>query len=431
MPTASVEQETGTSKARRRARLDARRVLWRESRMRRLRGCGRTLRDKDAGVRVRRTVTEGGTVAGFAGVTTCGSVHACPVCSARIAVERSAEVGAAAATHLARGGGVLHLTLTMRHHRGQGLSDLWDGLSKGWDRMRRAAAWADASERWGLVLDHDVRPEPGVDARGRLRSVRWARPSLGYVRVVEVTHGDSGWHVHVHALLFTVAPVPADDGFALGRSLFGAWRTALVGLGFDAPTDAHGWSIRAVSDGDDAAAMGDYFTKAVYSPDDPGDDVGTIGLEVAGSALTKDARHGNRTPFRILEDVVTLGDADDLDLWHEWERGSHRRRQMLWSRRLRAHLLVGEERTDEEVAADDSLSAEAEDVGVLTVQGWRGVTMAGAEADVLEVVEAHSSAVAAYGAVAQLLAAIGVDVRQWRLPDDGGGGPRGTASRAR
>jgi hypothetical protein len=431
MPTISVEDTATRGNVRRRARLDARRILWRESKMKRLRSCGRTLRDKDAGVSVRRTVTDAGTVAGYGGITTCGSVHACPVCSARIAVERASEIGRAAGVHRSRGGGVAHLTLTMRHHHGQGLALLWDGLSKAWDGMRKTAAWAAAADAYGLALDHDVRAEPGLDSKGRLRPIRWAAPSLGYVRVVEATHGDNGWHVHVHALLFTAAPLTGEQLHHLGRSLFGGWSTALVRQGFAAPTDAHGWSIRDVEHPEDAADMGGYLTKSVYvGPDDDDgqavdvDRVDRIGLEVAGGALTKDARHGNRTPFRILSDVVELGDAEDLDLWHEWEKGSHRRRQMLWSRRLRAHLLVGDERTDEEIAADDALAAEAEVVGVLTVQGWKAVTLAGLEADVLEVVERHASLSAAFGAVAMLLVEHGVDVRQWRLPDDddGGGG---------
>jgi hypothetical protein len=54
MPTISVEDTATRGNVRRRARLDARRILWRESKMKRLRSCGRTLRDKDAGVSVRR-----------------------------------------------------------------------------------------------------------------------------------------------------------------------------------------------------------------------------------------------------------------------------------------------------------------------------------------------------------------------------------------
>ena len=49
--------------------------------------------------------------ASYAGLQTCGSVWACPVCAAKIAERRRAEVVAAMAAHMADGGGMLLLTI--------------------------------------------------------------------------------------------------------------------------------------------------------------------------------------------------------------------------------------------------------------------------------------------------------------------------------
>ncbi len=40
------------------------------------------------------------------------------------------------------------------------------------------------------------------------------------------------------------------------------------------------------------------------------------------------------------------------ELWLEWERGSHRQCQLVWSRGLCAAAGLGKEQTDEEIAAE-------------------------------------------------------------------------------
>ena len=49
------------------------------------------------------------------------------------------------------------------------------------------------------------------------------------------------------------------------------------------------------------------------------------------------------------------GLTDEVDLWHEWERASQGRRQMVWStgrRNLRQWAGLGMEWTDEEMGLD-------------------------------------------------------------------------------
>ena len=147
---------------RRGERYGARYLLWRESSLPRVQGCGRasmlpggvvSVKGQGAGVERR---------AGFGGLTSCGSVWCCPVCAAKIAGERQDEIAAAVRAWQAVGGTVAMVTLTNRHRRGQSLRSLWDGNTKGWHAVTSGASWVRNCERYGVV---------------------------GWLRVVEVTVG--------------------------------------------------------------------------------------------------------------------------------------------------------------------------------------------------------------------------------------------------
>ncbi|MCA1835172.1 MAG: hypothetical protein LC721_02040 [Actinobacteria bacterium] len=80
--------------------------------------------------------------------------------------------------------------------------------------------------------------------------------------------------------------------------------------------------------------------------------VSKLTFEAAGGRF-KRGREGSRTPFEILADGLATGLADDINLWWEWERSSHGRRQMVWSRGLKK-LAGVDEITDEDAAAEDA-----------------------------------------------------------------------------
>ncbi|MBC7773828.1 MAG: protein rep, partial [Phycisphaerae bacterium] len=116
----------------------------------------------------------------YAGLQTCGSVWACPVCSAKIAERRRVEIIAAMAAHKAAGGVVNMLTLTAPHQRADNLRDL---LAK--QAVALKFFFKDFSAK-------TVFKEMGV---------------IGQIRALEVTHGrlstfNNGWHPHYHILQF-------------------------------------------------------------------------------------------------------------------------------------------------------------------------------------------------------------------------------------
>lgn len=229
------------------------------------------------------------------------------------------------------------VTLTMRHRRGQRLADLWDALSYAWGRVTSGRAWVNDCETFGAVIPRKIKT--GKKA-GQIDN----SPRIGFARVVETTHGKKGWHVHVHALLFVKADVSASGLAALADSMYGRWAVALVERGLTSPVPEHGVDVRVVTDGD-GGALGRYFSKNVFTAD-------KAGFEIAGGG-NKIAHRGNRTPFQILADILAVGDADDLAIWHEWEEASHNRRQLTWSAGLREFLALADEKTDEEIAEEE------------------------------------------------------------------------------
>jgi hypothetical protein len=334
-----------------RSRYGARRVLWSESAHKRVRECGRTSIAPGGSIVLRVSAAAGDAPAsaGYAGLSSCGSVWSCPVCSAKVASVRQREVAEGIRTWQDWGGDVVMVTLTMRHHKSQSVGLLWDGLSSGWDRITRRGAEDRKAFRVG-----------------------------GSVRVVEVTHGANGWHLHVHALVFISGRLRAGQMSALGLSMFRLWSEGVTTaksktgqpLGISAPSAGRGGlDVRMVAGPD---PLGSYFTKQTYAT--------RAALEATRSDL-KRARGNNRTPFTILADVVDQGDADDLDLWHDYERASKGRRQLQWSKGFRDVLGIGKGQTDEEIS---SIDHGGHDVVLIPAESREKLWHAGLEVALLE-----------------------------------------------
>lgn len=350
----------------RKRRYLARSYLWHETSLPRLRNCGRAETSTANGV----TVRERAGVAGFAGLQTCGSVWADPVCSSKVMARRRVEIGAAVEIWQARGGRVGFVTLTMRHRKGQRLSTLWDGLSKAWGRVTSGVRWTKDRQVFGVA---------------------------GWLRVVEVTYGRNGWHVHVHSLIFFQPSTVEPDAAALHASMFGRWAAGLRSAGLSQPLMV-GQDSRLIEGAADVG-LAQYFTKAVHGGD-------RIAYEFTGSQ-TKAVRGalGTRPVWSLLDEVIDSGDADSLDLWHEYEKGSKGRRQMTWAQGLRRELGMLVEQTDEEIA-DEELGSDDDDLVTITSSGWKRVVELLLMVPILEAAETNG-----LRGVRELLDREGVDYR--------------------
>jgi hypothetical protein len=349
---ANNSSRPGPAAVARRARYGRRGLLWDVSSLERVRKCGRVSVLPGGAVAVRLR----GGVAGFAGLATCGSVWSDPVCNAKVMARRAVEVGAAVATAQARGMHVVFATFTMRHHKGQALVGLWTALASGWAKVTSGAEWVKDKGRWQI---------------------------RGWLRVVEVTHGANGWHVHVHVLLFLEGKPSEDAVQALHGRMFARWSRSLERQGLRAPLmigqDAH--LVTGAAD----KHLAEYFTKAT--------DARRIGLEVTQTqSKAARGRHSTRTPWGLLDDVQNLGLVDSLALWHEWEQGSKGRKQLTWSVGFRKELGLLAEETDEDIAGQEHGSAD-DDLVLIEAEGWRHLTLVPVDlADLLTVTQGQGLA---------------------------------------
>lgn len=240
------------------------------------------------------------------GLQTCGSVWVCPCCSARISETRRREMNTVLAW--ARGQRLVPvmLTLTARHGRRDQLDELLDAMKRAKKALHQHRAW-------------------------RQRKARIA----GSITATEVTDGRNGWHPHFHAILL----VDADDeagGVELIEGLRGAWMGSLAGVGLD----GNGAAFQVQG----AAQAGEYVAKWGAAEE----------VTLSGS---KRAKGGGRTPLQLLADATDEDDRQAAARWREYARVFQGRRQLVWSRGLKAAAGVNEV-SDAEAAEEGGQPAE-------------------------------------------------------------------------
>jgi hypothetical protein len=315
--------------------------------------------------------------AGFSGLQSCGSVWVCPICSAKILARRSMETGVLLVGWENRGGRHVMGTLTMRHHRGHSLVQEWDALAKAWASVTASKVW----QKWQARLG-----------------------SPGWVKVVQVTTGDNGWHVHIHFVLLVDGTCREADVAELAGWLVPKWSRALARAGMAGALEV-GQELHLVDGVEAASQLGEYLNSdTAYGTAE------SLGRELFASA-SKQARtdHATRPVWRLIEEFAETGDLGLLELWHEYERGSHGRQQMAWSKGLRELLALGPEQTDEEIAAEE---VGDRDLVQISRDGWRQVLAASwLPSQILDLMESDGIA-----AVCRFLTTEGVD--HWEVSEE-------------
>lgn len=241
--------------------------------------------------------------ASLTGVMTCGSVWHCPVCARRIAGYRREQVRRAVDRHRnTPTGEVYMITLTVPHDRFDDPKALCRAVAETWRKTIAGAPWM----KW----------------RKRLRA--------HLIRALEVTHGDNGWHPHLHVLLFV-----SDEVYINGFSdwLFARWasKVAAAGLGVCSPDAFRFERAKTI----DAAA--DYIAKGIGAD-----------WELTHAHI-KRGRDGGRTPFQLLGDGAA-GDDHALRLFQAFAIAFKGARQLTWSKGLK-DLYDVDDPSDEELAA--------------------------------------------------------------------------------
>lgn len=334
-----IQLDISTAETRKVQRWRLRETAKKIARFKRRRTCGNVLGNA---VAVQKLASGEGALGGL---ETCASVWCCPPCSAKITAHRQREVSQVMEKCIQENKWVSMLTLTQRHHQGQSLEYLWESLSKAWQYVCTGGKyykWKDAI-KFG-----------------------------GYIRAVEVTNGDNGWHCHTHIIIISdVNPLEQTISIRSGRMkgtytayqyVTSLWQEKLRKLGLDFyPEFGSDWSVAQPGD---EKVLGAYINK-----------VARLGLdkEVTLGSF-KEGRRGSRTPFEILDDYHRLGLPQDLALWQEWESASYNKRQLLWSRGLRAWAGLDTELTDDEILQQNS---ERETLFFISRQDWKFLLQSG------------------------------------------------------
>ena len=276
------------------------------------------------------------------------SVWCSPISAARISQVRAKEIRHALRvwmndseeknTH-----DVAFLTLTLRHSREQSLRSVWSTVSKAWAGVTQTAAWRGSKKVAGDMSKFGI---------------------AHFIKAVEVTHGKSGWHVHLHVLLLTEKTLSDQQRETLENRIYTRWAAAAERCGFKAPSRERGVKLEQAAKAGDMDALASYMAKSQLS--------GINGLadEMTGSVV-KSAKGENRSPFQVLESLGEERRFSDLAIWYEWEKDSHGRRQISWSKGTKK-LLGVDELSDEEISdgLDEEFSKVAYAVAIIPGEEW-------------------------------------------------------------
>ena len=267
---------------------------------------------------------------------TCGSVWMCPVCAARITEQRAEELRRAVLKWREGDGFMAMITFTLRHNKGDRLETVLEALREAHRRFKSGTPFQSIKQQFN-----------------------WH----GSVTALEDTHGQNGWHPHLHELVFFDA-LSRDTWSQFAGAVKSRWISSLAAEGRDA-TWKHGVDIR-----DTDEQIYDYIAKYGHEPLDTS---WTIEREIAKSPVKKARTVEGRTAFQMLADVA-VGDHSGAPLFQEHCRVMKGRKQLVWSKGLREELGLNDEQTDEALAA--ALPDEYITLASITAAQWRVIKAA-------------------------------------------------------
>jgi len=233
------------------------------------------------------------------GLTTCGSVWTCPVCSAKILTHRKYEVGEAISAWVNQGGYFILETLTLCHRLGDTVAKQRDALKVGWEAITHGS-FSDNHKKAG---------------------------QFGYLKVTEVTYGKNGFHLHFHVLRFMKGDLSKAAQVKWMTKIFNKWQKSITSGGFRKPLESGHHYERVY----EPERLKGYFTK---------------GFDNHG---TNKSKSKSSPVWDVLTEAIANPKSTHTFIWRTWESESKGMRQMTWSRNLRQSLGLAQELEDEEI----------------------------------------------------------------------------------
>lgn len=234
-------------------------------------------------------------------------------------------------------------TFTAQHNSWQHCKELRNKLVTIWGKMTNKRAWRELREVFGMV---------------------------GFVRALEITHGENGWHPHLHVLMMTNRPLTDDREEEIERWLYGGWKVAAMAC--EAETRFAAFDFQRASSAKSAA---EYVAKW------------GAGCEIAKGA-EKDGRGGSRSPWQLLDDADG-GDAQAVFLFKEYAVAMKGARHLTYSQGIRELYGLREAASDQELAEQTELNVDSEgnetgEIYRFDQCSWSKVVTRGLTAHVLE-----------------------------------------------
>jgi len=274
----------------------------------------------------------------YGGLMVCGSVWSCPVCAAKITERRRRELLDALDREPGRWT-LAMVTYTLQHSRADTLAEVRDALLDAYRRVIRGAPWKRFRDRWGVA---------------------------GYVKALEVTYGEHGWHPHCHVLLVLDRDQLSESESAAMRGWLSDRFVRMVAKNERYASDYHAVDLVV---GDQALAS--YTTKTSWGA-----------VDELTKAPVKAGRDGGQSPWELL-DRYGSGDKQAGALFKEYALTMKGSRQQTFSRGTRDLLGMGADLSDQVLA---ELEQEAGVVlATLTVDEWKTVCRRRARGLLLEV----------------------------------------------
>jgi hypothetical protein len=273
----------------------------------------------------------------YTGLETCGSVWSCPLCAAKISERRRSELNIIMEKWKAVGGIFYLMTMTFPHTKYNSLSELLNFFSKARKRFFASRTWRNFSAI--TELKH-------------------------MIYCLEVTHGNNGWHIHLHSLMLML-PCESKPESSM---LLCEWQRACVKSNLKCPNE-HGLDIR------DGKSAGDYISKWGFD------------LELTKQHI-KNAKKGSSSPFDLLRQYFD-GDSYSGKLFIEFSNCFKGKRQLIFSRNLRKELCLGKEKSDLEICQESM--EDARPIYTLTRKQWVDVIKSDSRYLLLEVAREYGA----------------------------------------
>ena len=285
----------------------------------------------------------------FGGLMQCGSGWACPVCSAKLSERRRIEIAQGLDYVYSLGDKkAVMITLTFPHSKWDKVGDLMPKQKAAFKLLRGGRPYAK--------LKHDI----------------------GYtyfIRSLEITYGESGWHPHSHELWVVDKDADPDE---IRERVTEIWANACKRSGLLQPTRIDDFRRHAVHVIDKATSS-DYMAKH-SDPDD--DDRGAWGVDRELASASSKRSQGIH-PFKLLR-YSANGCMESRHLYVEYVLATKGVAQIYWSKGFKAAALVDEKSDDELVEEQEE---DAIKIATIEPREWTAVIDEEAQADILTIAE--------------------------------------------